>query len=901
MIPQEEPRKKVQELSRRLVRVHGELFAAATEFGERREGRYREEVARVRDAMSSRKQTEAFNLLRKEQRLFRRARDTARQLLERNTCEYFRVAEFVNIGFWRMSGSKAPDGRVPFVVPLLGQGSVAVIDLSSGDDDGQLAGVVRAIELEACKSSFLPQLEIDILDPKLKNREAPLAALDAAIGNRVARYIEGSRGLEDLITTLVEHMRHMMGVLAPADMNAVDYQVYLGRPVEPFYLVVLHDYPTGVDEAQHRRLLALAREGKTSGISIVFALTNQREYPRWFKCDELLQAVPSLHITENATATWSLLPSIPIAVDGVSVQRMTSEIDELIRLGVSRSVPPVSLDEVLPKTYWSMTSEDGLIVPIGLMGALVYEVPIGSAEKQLHNILVTGAVGQGKSNLLKSIIYSLAAQYSPDELVMYLLDFKEGVTLYPLAPSKEDPVYLPHARVLGLDADQDFGIEVLRELLRELVRRAELMKPYGDNILKYRSHNLDEILPRIVLVIDEFQMLLDGAQGSEAAALLERLVRKGRSYGIHVILASQSIGGIPSLLSRSEQLFAQFPVRIGLKNSPSEARATFGLKNEVAAHLRLPGQAVLNCNYGDIKDNQIVQTPLADDEGLGHILNRLYSLDSCRHEPPCVFDGTHLPDFNDDYAKRFPDGMPERTILLGRSPSLRQPYAVVRLDSVPGRNVALVGRGRPSDAFDDQIGDDLVFGTLAAVARSLSLASCGCNALFEVIDMREKKDGLCIEHEILACNEKARIRCSSVLPNWIMGSDSNANKPEHAGEDRFVFLLGLDRMGSFDFRTQGLVAEAIRNAPTWGAHCICWWLNPALFSSQLGSSGQSAFDITLAFFGTGSWARSVHGPGIQWDGRDNRMLYADTASSSVPQKLLPYKHPIDDASSGDAA
>src|SRR4029453_3289999 len=71
--------------------------------------------------------------------------------------------------------------------------------------------------------------------------------------------------------------------------------------------------------------------------------------------------------------------------------------------------------------------------------------------------------------------------------------------------------------------------------------------------------------PRIVAVIDEFQVLLAGrdAMADEAVALLEGLARRGRSQGIHLVLASQDVSGIEALWGRSG-LIAQFTLRIAL-------------------------------------------------------------------------------------------------------------------------------------------------------------------------------------------------------------------------------------------------------------------------------------------------------------------------------------------------
>nr|BFE67309.1 hypothetical protein GCM10020092_006100 [Actinoplanes digitatis] len=73
-------------------------------------------------------------------------------------------------------------------------------------------------------------------------------------------------------------------------------------------------------------------------------------------------------------------------------------------------------------------------------------------------------------------------------------------------------------------------------------------------------------MPRILCVIDEFQVLLAGndPMANEAVQLLESLARKGRSYGIHLILASQTVLGVEALYAKRDSIFGQFPVRLAL-------------------------------------------------------------------------------------------------------------------------------------------------------------------------------------------------------------------------------------------------------------------------------------------------------------------------------------------------
>lgn len=127
----------------------------------------------------------------------------------------------------------------------------------------------------------------------------------------------------------------------------------------------------------------------------------------------------------------------------------------------------------------------------------------------------------------------------------YLIDFKKGVEFKPYATFA-----LPHARVIAIESEREFGMSVLERLDLELRTRGDLFRDHGvADIKSYRDANPGESLPRLMLIIDEFQefFVQDDRVSQEAALLLDRLVRQGRAFGIHVLLGSQTLAGAYSL------------------------------------------------------------------------------------------------------------------------------------------------------------------------------------------------------------------------------------------------------------------------------------------------------------------------------------------------------------------
>src|SRR5207245_9777161 len=122
-----------------------------------------------------------------------------------------------------------------------------------------------------------------------------------------------------------------------------------------------------------------------------------------------------------------------------------------------------------------------------------------------QHALVAGKTGSGKSTLLHALITNLALHYGPDEVELYLIDFKKGVEFKTYATHA-----LPHARVVAVESEREFGLSVLQRLDAELKRRGDLFRAAGvQDVASYRdsekaAHGRGSALPRLLLIVDEF-------------------------------------------------------------------------------------------------------------------------------------------------------------------------------------------------------------------------------------------------------------------------------------------------------------------------------------------------------------------------------------------------------------
>ncbi|GHP48005.1 hypothetical protein JP0043_02860 [Helicobacter pylori] len=235
--------------------------------------------------------------------------------------------------------------------------------------------------------------------------------------------------------------------------------------------------------------------------------------------------------------------------------------------------------------FWTKSSQSKVSVPVG-WDINHKEVCFEIGEAQNHT-LICGRSGSRKSNFLHVLIQNLAFYYAPNEVQLFLLDYKEGVEFNAYA----DPAILEHARLVSVASSVSFGVSFLSWLCKEIQERANLFKQFNvKDLSAYRKHGE---MPRLIVVIDEFQVLFsdsDTKDKERVEAYLTTLLKKGRSYGVHLILATQTMRG-----SGITSLMAQIANRIALPMDAEDSESV--LSDDVACELVKP-EGIFNNNGG---------------------------------------------------------------------------------------------------------------------------------------------------------------------------------------------------------------------------------------------------------------------------------------------------------------
>ncbi len=253
------------------------------------------------------------------------------------------------------------------------------------------------------------------------------------------------------------------------------------------------------------------------------------------------------------------------------------------------------------KEFWTKSSQHEVVVPVGWdinHKEVCFE--IGGAQ---NHTLICGRSGSGKSNFLHVLIQNLAFYYDPDEVQLFLLDYKEGVEFN----AYTDPI-LEHARLVSVASSVGFGMNFLSWLCDEIQKRADRFKQFNVKDLNdYRKH---EKMPRLIVVIDEFQVLFSD-KSTQVKGSVERslntLLKKGRSYGVHLVLATQTMRGTDI----NPSFKAQIANRIALPMDAEDSSSVLG--DDAACELVRP-EGIFNNNGGHQKYHTKMSIPKAPDD-----------------------------------------------------------------------------------------------------------------------------------------------------------------------------------------------------------------------------------------------------------------------------------------------
>lgn len=506
----------------------------------------------------------------------------------------------------------------PIAIPLIADGGAVVIK-HRGKDPEVARQIMQSMLLRAAISAP-GQIRFTLLDPAGASEAFPLLRFLPKNATR-----DTNRDPSTVLGEALQDVRRINErVLGEAnDFASLDENQRAG---EMFELIALAGFPKAYsrDMRALEALVTLTKAGARTGRHVIIEWDETQALPHGFDKSELSVA----HVIDIDALDFQ--PDVPPE----NVQRK-----KLIATAYTTTKRSSSGDwnsTVRPERLMTEVANDRVQTPIG--ERLTFWLGEDQQGKPSAHAMVAGQTGSGKSYLLHAIITGLASRYSPDELRFTLIDGKQGV---------EFEVYrdLPHADIVSLQTAPALARSVLADFVTEMDERYDKFQKVKSVKLSDFRNKTGEVLPRRILVVDEFQQLLDG-DPEVGAELLGKLLEKGRAAGMHAILGSQTYEqrGLPYSLMTHVHTFAA----MSLNQNYVQGLQTFGQEGKrLIRDLAQAGEVVLN------------------DEGGRDGANSRGAVVRLRHP-----DGRRmLPDIVDDIRKALPSAsMP--LVLSGREGAL---------------------------------------------------------------------------------------------------------------------------------------------------------------------------------------------------------------------------------------
>lgn len=381
--------------------------------------------------------------------------------------------------------------------------------------------------------------------------------------------------------------------------DVAKYNESKNRVVVPYDVVVITDYQKCVSEM--RDLDALFENGHKGGI--YFILMNNQDFKSDRDIDSLLALKDFYQVLEADNfgnySKDAFIRCTPILDNPILAKACFNYINEGAELP-QVAAASVDHDKLLGKGFEPI--DKAIVIPVGSSenGDLV-DFTLDTVS-HIHCFII-GQSGTGKSVFLHDVIIGAMAKYSPEELELYLMDFKIGGVEFNRYRNEK------HVKALLVDnSDIQITLEILRDISNKMRERGKLLRASGvSNIVEYNQVNPTKKMPRIVFIADECHVMFptmnskDAKLYREISEILQKIAKEGRSQGVHLVLATQTI----AQAEISSEILNNISDFYLLKCSPGDSErlvrgsvdTTSGLKTGQVLHHDIDNDVVFKSTY----------------------------------------------------------------------------------------------------------------------------------------------------------------------------------------------------------------------------------------------------------------------------------------------------------------
>ena len=603
------------------------------------------------------------------------------------------VPSYITIGHTDISVSKDTkfsSVSVPFLLPLCHNGAF----LFEGDLGSM--GIPNLFQLIMLRLSLSIPLELCKFHMVDCDYGRSFAHFNSLQNPKIQKTLYGPDQVHGLFMEMESVMRNMYSGEMGKYSNLSDYNSNNTKSAKPYNFIFIDDFPSSCPYQALDQLKAMINNGNAmnAGIYLFINYSATNSHPRELEIDYFREHCAVIISKANGETSIGLLDifesqkhsnivetNIPDAFDEIAT--LLNLEDEVIGNAPKNEFYKISENEI-----WAGVSMSEINIPVGITDKGELAIMHFTQKNALNSALVVGSPGFGKSKFLHSLILNAALRYSPDELEMYLLDFS-GVEFDVYARMN-----LPHAKIIAPESEREFGVNILEEIYNEGIRRERLCRDNAvDNTEALRKKNNQLTVPRILVIIDEFQELFqrNDKMSSRAYFCINNIIQKYRKFAINLVLSSQKAYQVTSDISIDE-----IGNRIAFSCHPRDS-ILVGLDN---TSLNLPGgnfiyndaKGAKNSNInaktfyieGDSKEN------VGDVTKAMNVIQQAAKSHTFKQKDTIVYRSKDLPQFNPSIIKS--EDLPkEIRLYFGQSFAIRNSDIYVPIIGDSNDNVLIIG------------------------------------------------------------------------------------------------------------------------------------------------------------------------------------------------------------------
>lgn len=443
---------------------------------------------------------------------------------------------------------------------------------------------------------------------------------------------------ENLLEGLENSVRDINANIYTKDYSSViEYNEVSEPNVLPINIIVVMNYPEQLSDEAIAHIERIVRHSKRCGFHFLFVGSGKSESLSQFSISDILNDVQSqsadiisfdkldplfcrmkyINTYEYQLANSSVIIKFEDMISEEKLKKISNVMMETLEKSSSIKVAYNKINN----EFSEKSAKDDIRLPFALVGSSDIKSLI-FGDKYAKCAAVVGVPGSGKSNAIHVLIMSAMCNYSPDELKLYLLDYRLGVEAY-----KYSEYRLPHFKAISTTKNEIFGINVISSIDDIMEERSALFTANGCvsyteyQNLRQKNPELPS-LPRILVIIDEMHALINAKidKGSNFSEQMDRFIRLTRSYGIHMILASQTVTDWN--FGKSFDLITS---AIAFKCDPESEKRLLGQDSAVAHQIPTsePGHAIYSADRQNPNNNQYVMVGYLDADTENKLLKQI--------------------------------------------------------------------------------------------------------------------------------------------------------------------------------------------------------------------------------------------------------------------------------------